>query len=103
MKEAMTYSHRAIMPMTAAVVTRTPDYVDIRSTEDDGIRVPVNERTMEIMPGAEILLEVSEGSTIAGLALARDENDWLFRKTDAVLFEEHRKFVEKAHARWGWS
>jgi len=97
----MTYTQRATWPLTAEVITRTPDYVDIRSTESDGIRVPVNGRTMEIMPGAELILEVTNGSTIAGLAYARDENDWLFRKTDATLEEEHRQFVLDAKKRWG--
>lgn len=98
----MTYTNRAILPMTALVVTPTADYVDILSTENDGFRVPVNEKTLSITPGTGLLLEVTQGSTIAGLATAAAEPQWFFRKTDAVLEAEHQAFSKEVAARYGW-
>lgn len=98
----MTYTNRAILAMTALTITPTPDFVDIRSTESDGFRVPVNEKTLAIKPGTGLLLEVTQGSTVAGLALASAKPEWLFRKTDAVLEKEHAEFVAESKRKHGW-
>jgi hypothetical protein len=57
---------------------------------------------MNIHTGDEILVEVTNGSIIAGLALTNNADDWLFRKSDEVLEAERAMFVKKAKIRWGW-
>jgi hypothetical protein len=88
--------------MAVETVEKTQNYVEIFSTTDDGVRVPMNPRTMNIHTGDEILVEVTNGSIIAGLALTNNADDWLFRKSDEVLEAERAMFVKKAKIRWGW-
>lgn len=101
----MEYSNRSTDTLTAATVQQVVGYggvlrVEIISTDNDGIRVPVNDLTSVIESGDELILETTNATIITGLAFANDPERWLFRKTDGEILYDFLRERDAIRARY---
>jgi hypothetical protein len=92
----MTNYTRATETMTVETITVSGDRATILTTARSGFSQPIAVHAGRLQPGTEFVLETTLGSTITGIQV---DGEWIMRKTDEQLDDEHAEFVRSLRKR----